>query len=291
MEIGKQNGVNFWDTLKDDLFQELENNQNMFSFSVITQAQQSIRLCADSLDKLRDYIIQYTFKDQKEEIDFFKKIKPAIYGRLLYFYKIYDIETAQPAGLGKEQLYKEVSRVMSFFKKHKFFYRYYRGEETYLDDKFFRRSTSAMPIQRRLFDSYYHPNFCTSHDNIFAEIIANELLIIYLEKPAQRITSTTQPHTITPTPIPSKKLTWTDPKSALIEMAYAYKAKGSFNNGKATLKEIFEYLQWVFDIVLTNPSRDFQEILRRKSGYTIYIDGLKEDYLKYVDEIQSRPHR
>jgi len=73
-------------------------------------------------------------------------------------------------------------------------------------------------------------------------------------------------------------------------MAYAYKAKGSFNNGKATLKEIFEYLQWVFNIVLTNPSRDFQEILRRKSGYTIYIDGLKEDYLKYVDEIQSRPH-
>ena len=290
METTIQNGGKFWNALKDDLFQELEDNQNMFSFSVIKQAQQSIRLCVDYLDKLRDYIVQYSFKDRQEEIEFFKEIKTAIYGRLLYFYKIYNIETAQPTGLTKEQPGKEIDRVMTFFEKNRFFYRYYRGNETYLDDIFFRRSADIIPIQRRLFDSYYHPNFCTSHDNIFAEILANELLINYLEKPAQQLATTTQTQTIAATPIPSKKRTWTDPKSALIEMAYAYKAKGSFNNGKATLKEIFEYLQWVFNIVLTNPSRDFQEILRRKSGYTIYIDGLKEDYLKYVDEIQSRPH-
>ena len=38
-------------------------------------------------------------------------------------------------------------------------------------------------------------------------------------------------------------------------------------------------------------TRDFQEVLRRKTGYSIYLDGLKERYMQYIEDIETRETR
>jgi hypothetical protein len=75
-------------------------------------------------------------------------------------------------------------------------------------------------------------------------------------------------------PRPLNSLQWTDSSVGLVEMIYAFYAKGSFNNGNATIREIAEYFEDVFSVHLGNYYRVFQEILCRKKGLTQFMDRL-----------------
>jgi hypothetical protein len=84
------------------------------------------------------------------------------------------------------------------------------------------------------------------------------------------------------------KLRWTDPKQGLIELIYSLKEKGAFNDGKADLSRITGYFEDVFSIKLGNISSNFQKVLSRKTGYTNYIDKLKDRLLGRIDEIEDK---
>jgi hypothetical protein len=86
----------------------------------------------------------------------------------------------------------------------------------------------------------------------------------------------------------SGKLRWTDAKQGLIELIYALKEKGAFNDGKADLYKITGYFEEVFSIKLGNISSNFQKVLSRKTGYTNYIDKLKDKLLGRIDDIEDK---
>jgi len=89
-------------------------------------------------------------------------------------------------------------------------------------------------------------------------------------------------------PLPGEiKLEWTDSKAGLIELIYSLKEQGAFNNGKANLKTITRYFENIFSVRLGNSSSAFQEILSRKSGYTNYIDKLKDKLESKIDRIEE----
>jgi hypothetical protein len=70
-------------------------------------------------------------------------------------------------------------------------------------------------------------------------------------------------------------LIFTAPKVCLIELGYALKAHGSFNNGNAPVNKIIRALEQMTSVDLGNTSRSFQEIRARKIGLTKYLDALK----------------
>ena len=80
---------------------------------------------------------------------------------------------------------------------------------------------------------------------------------------------------------------WTLSKITLIELIYALKEIGAFNNGKTELSLIQEYFERIFGISLGNISRSFQEILYRKKGQTLFLDQLKECLVKRIGEIEE----
>lgn len=43
--------------------------------------------------ELKDYVLNHPFSNVEEEICFFKYYKPALTGRLLYYYRVYQIES------------------------------------------------------------------------------------------------------------------------------------------------------------------------------------------------------
>lgn len=65
-----------------------------------------------------------------------------------------------------------------------------------------------------------------------------------------------------------ERMEWTDSKIGRIELNYSLKAKGSLNNGEASIAQIDDVLQFIFSTRLGNISAGFQDILRHKSGYT-----------------------
>ena len=49
-------------------------------------------------EELREYIHKYNFRDNEEEIDFFKNSKPFIFSKLIYYNDIYTLELRKPDG-------------------------------------------------------------------------------------------------------------------------------------------------------------------------------------------------
>ena len=64
---------------------------------------------------------------------------------------------------------------------------------------------------------------------------------------------------------------------------YALHSEGVFNNGAADLKDIAEYFEHVFEIDLGQYRRTFLEIRVRKSERTKFINSLKENLTKRMD--------
>jgi hypothetical protein len=46
-------------------------------------------------------VLQTGFKDEQQEINFFKNIKPQILGKLIYYNKVFRIETTCPVSTGR----------------------------------------------------------------------------------------------------------------------------------------------------------------------------------------------
>ncbi|MNK34128.1 RteC protein [compost metagenome] len=55
----------------------------------------------EMLSIIKTRVLQDSFADELQEIDFFKNIKPQILGKLIYYNKIFRIETTCPVSNGK----------------------------------------------------------------------------------------------------------------------------------------------------------------------------------------------
>src|SRR5690606_19909359 len=100
-----------------------------------------IHLILKSLSELKEYILKRGFKNINEEIRFFKYQKPVVVAKLIYYNTIYKIETKKPYGTKsiRKYLNKELKKLKRFFDNNLDFYKYYRSNNSFLDDKYFLR--------------------------------------------------------------------------------------------------------------------------------------------------------
>ena len=81
------------------------------------------------------------------------------------------------------------------------------------------------------------------------------------------------------------QMQWTGSKVGLTEVIYSFAALETFNNGKATVKMISDYLEKVFFVNLGNTSATFQDIRNRKTGNTKFIDSMREGVERWIDRL------
>lgn len=252
--------------------------------SVLYKAEKSIHVTKAAMEKLREHISRFSFESSVEEIYFFKEIKPRFYSKLIYYLKVFNIETRRPNGGQKAEekfLRKEMQRLTHFFDNNLEFYQYYRTGANYLDEKYFLRGSQDLYLT---LDPHYFntdPTFSTSHDYKVAKLIANELLRIYLNKALEQTEEQSEvSNRFTAKPV----LTWTGSKTALIELLYALQSTGVFNNASADVKQIATYFQETFNVELGNYYRTFQEIRIRKGSRTNFLQQLTDRLLQRMDE-------
>jgi hypothetical protein len=265
-----------------DLTEKLQAEKTKHT-SIVTATEAAALICQDYLSQLKDLVKNYVFADAAEEIHFFKCIKPDFYSELIYYVSIYRVHTQWPAGSESDQkayLRSELANINFFFESNEPFYHYYRTNSTHLDERYFMRGKYDPKPNAEIFYFDIDPSFCSLFDAKVARIMANDRLqkdlIAYLDRldaldtlnPAQ----------------PLYGLTWTDSKTALVELLYALQALGAFNNRKADLKDIALCFETAFNIQLPDYYKTWAEIRMRKSAKAKFLDALKDVLVRRIDE-------
>jgi hypothetical protein len=296
-------------TLLSDLNEQLNFIDIEFD-DTINRCEKAIEIIIVSIQKLKILFLKEKFKNQEQEIDFFKNIKPKFTSKLIYYNVIFKIETKKPHGgerILKKYLNNELDKLKRYFDNNLDFYRYYRTGSNYLDIKYFTRG--KFDIKMAL-DSFYFEadhTFSTSHDFKVAKILAHDLIQVFLEDKLL-IMENRDPKEKSQVN-PKVKQNWTGSKVSLIELLYALHTEGVFNNGASDLKDIAEYFENVFNIDLGQYSLkliddDFLitntlEVLSKKVGFLTYntffisfkdITGIKPiEYSKNKETITIKP--
>nr|WP_288661560.1 RteC domain-containing protein [uncultured Alistipes sp.] len=245
--------------------------------NILKKSLEASLVLGDAFQRLRDFITNYTFKSEAEEIEFFKVIKPHLYHRLIYYRKVYNIEMNRPVGVESQKAYliDEIKAINRYNTKRSDFVRYYRSGLTHLDSLYYLRGRIDTALYLESFHYERDPMFSTNADFKVAKLLANELLSAYLkgELEALEYVKTTSTDSL-----PSVRLTWQDSKTDLTELIYLLDSKRSFGN--VPLSQLAAYIAKVFNIQLdTNLSRTFCD-MKLRNNPTPWIDKAKQALLQ-----------
>lgn len=244
---------------------------------LLKKAERSIYCINESLKQIKQFVITQQFQSQDDEILFFKEIKPSIYSKLIYFVKIFHIESKRPNGRDKSKkkyLLNELSKLENFFTENLEFYQYMRNNMTLLDDKFFVRGKLDLRLS---IDPYIYdvdPSFSTGFDYKVAQILANDHISTYLNSEIGILIKKEFLKSKQMT-FPTGKYVWTAHKNSLVEIIYAFKADRAINDGDFDINELALFLEIAFNVDLGDVYRAFLEIKGRQHQ-TKFLDSLKQ---------------
>lgn len=262
--------------------ENLEEEINKLHFEqsdLLVSYEKAIKLILAKISELKQHVLDIGFKNQQEEIYFFKHQKPALVSKLIYYNAVYKIETKKPYGAKpiRKYLNDELRKLKRYFDNNLEFYKYYRTNNSFIDDKLFVRGKYDIKLSLDTFYFEADRNFSTSNDYKVAKIIANDLIQVYLEdqlhNTAYREKSTDLPN-----------LNWTGSKTALIELIYALHSQAVLDNGNADIKVIAKTFERAFNVDLGDFYHTFMELKSRKINRTKFLDSLRDALIRKMDE-------
>ena len=239
------------------------------------------------LFEIKNQILKDGLKDDSEEINFFKNIKPQILGKLIYYNKVFRTETSCPVNDGKMYyafFLNELEELKQEYNEHicnSDFYRYYRSGRTDRDNEYFMLGKINYHNGLNSFVFEIDSSFSTYYDYKVARIIANELLYTYL---LEKTNPDQKSEFILQNPESVKEIFWTDSKNALIELIYALHASGAISHGKIGLRKISLAFHILFRIPLGDIHHAFHRMKDRAGSRTTFIDQLKLALESYMDK-------
>lgn len=252
----------------------------------IELAQSMIQYLCCELNNIRANL--NSFESVDEEIYFFKFIKPAILGPLLYFNKVKNLILSFPNGSTETQkkFYREELESLTFtHKRYSDLNKYYNAKFTHLDKEYFTRYQNSEFMQTESVYFVSDPNFSTAYDFQWSKIICNEYLKLYLEYNILRITNQFYiSESRAALQIP--KLTWTGSKAALVELGYAFEAGNFINNGKVDIKEIMQGIEILANIDLGDYYRTFTSI-KQRGDTTKHLTQLAANLKKRIEDSEQ----
>lgn len=235
------------------------------------------------LNQLKKNVLNSGFKNQYEEIEFFKVIKPTILSKLIFYNKIYRIETNCPLDSSSKNKYyiKKIAELNNEYKKffcHNDFYKYYNAKRIDKDVEYFTLGKLNLLFGINSFAFEIDPLFSTYYDYKVSRIIGHELLQNYLQEKIRRQENSDYTYMQL-----SETLIWSESQNALIELIYALHVTGSINHGKGEIRKIAGLFQGLFGISLIDIHHAFHRMKTRAKSRTSYLDKLKETLEVYMD--------
>lgn len=274
-------------TLENMILQNILDVERM-ECSTLQKSKLLILRMEDAFNGLKSFISNYSFKDDLEEIRFFKELKPRLFSQLVYYNKVYNIELKMPEGsIDDKRVYlKRIQcQIKDFFEDNLDFYGYFRSGNTHLDHIYFLRRKPDIPL---CFDNFHFErdsNFSACYDFKVTEILANEMLSVYLNtelaKLAQQERDTESIHGI------HSNEKWTDKKNALGEIIYGIHTLASVNHGSIDIIVLAAIFGKMFNVDLSNIYQIYIE-LKGKKDRTEYLNLMIKALKKRMDDDDNK---
>jgi len=270
----------YTEKLHNELLSKLDELDRNYDSQNLTDPR--LHLILTVIDKIKEKLKTCQFKCAEDEIHYFKNVLPKTLALYIYYSDKIEWDRVVRKGL-PECRYKLSDRLFlqaeNFREEQKVIYEYNRDERTDMDNLYFLRNS---PLNRE--SSYQLIQIIDpSSPPVHCRLLAMNIAYSRMEHELKMIIAGEQGKSSI------KKsgkliLTWTGKQIDLIELGYGLSETGSFNNGNASLKDIFDYFEEVFHVDLGNTSSLFQDIVRRKTGSTIFLDFMRKKLLQRIDE-------
>lgn len=277
----------------NNIYEQMENELTEIRLDNTNLVQSSRELSSKIIlfiQRLKIFINPYKFENKFEEINFFKNIKPKFLSKLIYHKQIFEIQSRLPVGLADINSYyfKHLNKINNYFEDNKDFLIYYRANSTLLDEIYFTRKDPSVWfwLNSDEYDNDY--SFTTIYDNILSKILAYEDISEFIMQSLNKLGKTCGTdikHNINN----PQTVMWTGSKAGLIELLYAIQTSGACNNGTLEVKQLANHFEDLFNVKLGNFYRTFQEIRIRKISRTSFLDHLKENLIKRMDNSDENP--
>ncbi|WP_461791639.1 RteC domain-containing protein [Pedobacter sp.] len=281
-------------------FRELRNEVDGLlgneGLSLVERFNGAMPLVVEFLEFARSERLLLGFGDRMEEIYFFKFEKPEYYAMKIYLAGWFTLMNGRPKGTAEQlrSYYSEELRfICRFFGQHAFHYQYFRSGMTELDELLFVRGAEVSPVFVMEVPEL-DGNFCTSGDYLFAKFLAYErlqdLIISEMDKldMGSRNPSVVDGAGAVVSSGATKVLDWTGEVINMVELGYALWVSGQIGGGKASLADIFRWLESSFGLEIGIPANRLREIKRRKRMEKLHFILLMQEMLSdYIDRSEG----
>ena len=267
-------------------FQELERDFVLLKSSesnTIVGCQKIIYFLEKKLKLLNKWLKNYSFDCEKNEIYFFKELKPSLISKILFYQNVLKIESTLPPGkkAKRKHYIKSINKLSEHTRENRDFYEYYRSRATYNDHKYFVRRPYKDILRDDPMQLFFDSKISTSHEYQVAILIGSDMLVNYLERKIDEINDKNGAANFRD-PI---NYSWSGSKIDLVELIYALKHSGLINNGNTEVKELATHLGKVFNIELEdNIYRIYQDIKLRKTVRTKFLNKLADNLNQKLNE-------
>ena len=249
----------------------------------IEMAKKIISYIEELLKQMAAWLKKHVFESISSEIIFFKEIKPNILAKLILYKEILNLIASLPIDKNKKikHLEKKQNAINQFYRKNREFIKYIKSKSTHNDKMYFSRKKNKNLFLNDCFVINQDTKLSTSHDYLLAEVIANELLAIFIEN---RIDEQKESCAINNVQFVSN-LHWTAKKIDLVELIYGLDEAKVFDNGQADLKEIISVFEKAFQVDLgDNITRSYFDIKNRKIEQTRFLSLIQKALENKIDK-------
>jgi len=256
---------------------------------IIRDVPPTISLLENGFINLKNIVSCFTFPSKRDEIMFFKEIKPQLFSKLIFFRKIYQLELNRPISNYKTirvYLEREHERINLFYNRNTEFIQYYRSGKANFDEYYFVRGRKDMELNLESFYFERDPRFSTHFDFKVARLLANDMLAAHLNYQLSKLKYQEENDFSTEIEIPSAQ--WTDKKTALTEIIYSIYEEKSINSGNIEIKALATIFGRIFNVDLSDIYHIYLEIRSRKTNRTEFLNRLIKTLNKRMDEADSK---
>jgi hypothetical protein len=148
------------------------------------------QICTKYWNQLREELSVQQFKTEKQEIDFFKNIKPLFTSEIEYFNLVYHSLLFKPS-FDHDEIVKfwtrELQRFEKFTETNQEFYKYSLNKETHLDKYFYLRHDYGIFDFEQGEKTELERKTSTSHDHLLTQYLALEKYSRYVNNQIENI--------------------------------------------------------------------------------------------------------
>lgn len=248
----------------------------------IENSQHILMLVDESIRQLKSWVRNHQFDTWEREIRFFKKIKPKFVAKFILYSRIISIESSLPSAgqkFAKKEYENEFLLLNQFAKENSEFISYFRKNSTFLDSKYFLRYKYDLHTKLAMDLHSYDESFSTSHDNLVAQIIANEEYERYLKGKIKKLQKDVPDNSDS-----EKHITrWTGSKAEISELILALHVSGCFNNGSIDASTLVREIEKNWNIDLGNYYKTVSDIKSRKINRVKFLQKLTDNLYTYFE--------